>query len=429
MGLLLAQPDGREPIDDTRPTTREDGEPTAGDRRVTSDGSLTPGNAAVSETLVSAELPSPITGTAKQNAVFSRPFMLSGPKASIGGYTEINLNYSRTDGVNEGPAFELRRFDLFVYSPINRFVRVVADVEFEHGQEIHLENATVDVEVAPELLIRGGIILTPLGAFNQAHDGPLWDFVERPLVSTTLIPATFSEVGAGAHGTILIGPLDLDYQAYLTQGLADGVLDNALGRTSIPAGRSPGLFAEDNNNSPALSGRAAVRYRRVAEVGGSAYYGAFNTYVIDGLHVDRRRDLSIFAVDYRLSLPLLELRGEAAQAHIDVPASLRSIFGNRQRGVYVEAVVPTIRFAALGYDATQIDLGARFDYVDYNVGSLPTTGTSAGDDVTRATATVAWRWSASTVLRLNYGYTWTRDLVNSAIARTGALQLGFATYF
>ena len=374
--------------------------------------------------------PGTISGTAKQDAVFSRPFMVGGSSASLGGYTELSLNYARTDGIDEGPSFEFQRFNLFVYSPINRYVRFVAEVEFEHGtEEIKLETATVDVEALPELVFRAGIILTPLGAFNQAHDGPLWDFVERPLVSTTLIPATFSEVGAGAHGTILVGPLDLDYQAYVTQGLGDGVLDNPLGRTSIPAGRGNELFAEDNNRSPALTGRAALRYRRLAELGVSAYYGAFNTYVVDGLRIDSRRDLAIFAVDYRLSLTWLEVRGEAAHASIEVPASLLSTFGNRQWGTHTDVIAPLWRFAALGYDATQIEVGARVEYVDYNVGDLPATGTSAAQDITRLTASLAWRWSASTVLRANYGYAWERDLVRSATARTGTGRLGFATYF
>ncbi|MEZ0310421.1 MAG: hypothetical protein ACAI38_01520 [Myxococcota bacterium] len=374
--------------------------------------------------------PNPISGTAKQDAVFSRPFMIGGANASLGGYTEFSLNYARTDGIDEGPSFEFQRFNLFVYSPITRFIRFVAEVEFEHGtEEIKLETATVDIEAMPELVFRAGIILTPIGAFNQAHDGPLWDFVERPLVSTTIIPATFSEVGAGAHGTVLVGPLDLDYQAYVTQGLGDGVLDNPLGRTSIPAGRGNELFAEDNNRSPAFTGRAALRYRRLGELGLSAYYGAFNTYVVDGLRIDSRRDLLIAAVDYRLSLQWLEVRGEAAHASIDVPASLRSTFGNRQWGTHTDVIAPVWRFAALGYDATQIEVGARLEYVDYNVGELPATATSAAQDVTRVTGSVAWRWSASTVLRVNYGYAWERDLVRSATARTGTGRIGFATYF
>jgi hypothetical protein len=248
-------------------------------------------------------------------------------------------------------------------------------------------------------------------------------------VSTTIIPATFSEVGAGAHGTILVGPLDLDYQAYVTQGLGDGVLDNPLGRTSIPAGRGNELFAEDNNRSPAFTGRTALRYRRLAELGLSAYFGAFNTYVVDGLRIDSRRDLLIAAVDYRLSLPWLEVRGEAAHASVDVPASLRSTFGNRQWGTHTDVIAPVWRFAALGYDATQIEVGARFEYVDYNIGELPATQTSAAQDITRVTGSVAWRWSASTVLRANYGYAWERDLVRSATARTGTARLGFSTYF
>src|SRR5690606_3487884 len=160
-------------------------------------------------------------------------------KAAVGGYAEGNMNYRGEDGINEGPEFEFRRFNIFIFSTIGSRMRFVSELEFEHGTaEIALETALLDFEFFPELVLRVGVLLTPLGAFNQAHDGPIWDFVDRPLVSTLIIPSTFTELGAGLHGTVIAGPLDIDYQVYATQGLADGVVDNESGRTDIAAGRS-----------------------------------------------------------------------------------------------------------------------------------------------------------------------------------------------
>ena len=42
----------------------------------------------------------------------------------------------------------------------------------------------------------------PIGAFNVNHDGPRYEFIERPLVSTEIIPATLSEAGLGVHGRL-----------------------------------------------------------------------------------------------------------------------------------------------------------------------------------------------------------------------------------
>jgi hypothetical protein len=366
---------------------------------------------------------------ANQNAIYERPFVISGQRAAIGGYVEANLNYVGEEGINEGASFELRRFNIFLFSPLGQRMRFLSELEFEHGtEEIALETALVDLEIVPELVLRAGILLTPLGAFNQAHDGPLWEFVDRPLVSTTIIPATFSEVGGGAHGTILVGPLDLDYQLYATQGLADGVLDNELGRTSIPHGRSEELLAEDNNGQPAVTGRVALRYRALAELGVSAWYGAYNSHEVDGEKISPSRTLGIGAVDFAFTPGPLEVRGEVAFAWIDVPRALESAFGSRQWGLYVDAIAPIYRFSVLGLDKSSLNVGARFEHVDYHAGELAN-GDPAGNAVTRVAGSVSFRPSAETVFRINYVYQWATDLVNNAPARRVAMQFGIATYF
>lgn len=369
-------------------------------------------------------------GPAKQNAIYMRPFITSASRVSIGGYTEFNVNRVVTDGVSDGVSFEFQRFNLFVYSPINKMVRLLAELEFEHGtDEIALETALVDFTIMPELTLRAGIILTPLGLFNQAHDGPLWDFVRRPLVSTTIIPATFSEVGVGAIGTFIVGPLDLDYQFYVTQGLNDGIVDNPLGRTSIPNGKGQGLFEEDNNGSPALTGRLALRYDLIAELGVSGYFGAYNTSTIDGVRIDERRDLFIGALDYRFSTRFVEMRGEAVYAAIDVPSPIATTLGDRQWGLFVDVIVPLVHFSALKFEDTKIEVGTRFEHVDYNATRFASTNQRAGDEITRVTGVAAWRLSASTVLRVNYGYDWITDRLRSGTSRASTGEIGFATYF
>jgi hypothetical protein len=367
---------------------------------------------------------------ANQNAIYQRPFIVGGQRAALGGYMEANLNYRGEDGVDEGPGFELRRFNLFVYSAIGAHLRFLSELEFEHGtEEIKIETALLDIEIAPELVVRAGVLLTPLGAFNQAHDGPRWDFIERPLVSTTLIPSTFSELGAGVHGTFLVGPLDLDYQLYLTQGLADGIVDNATGRTDIAAGRAASLFEEDNNGRPALTGRAALRYEDMAELGLSGWRGAYNTFEVDGARVDAPRSLTIAALDASFQHRHIALRAEAAWAWIQLPPSLRGILGDQQRGMHLDAVAPVWTGELLGFEGSSLNLGARLDLVDYHAGTLRSTGQGAGESVARVTGAVSLRPGRETVLRLNYSREWITDLVGNAPARAAALQLGLSTYF
>ncbi len=366
---------------------------------------------------------------ANQNAIYERPFIVGAQRAAVGGYAEANLNYFGVDGIDEGPSFEFRRFNLFLFSNIGPGIRFLSELEFEHGtEEIKLETALVDVEIVPELVLRGGILLTPLGAFNQAHDAPIWDFVERPLVSTTIIPSTFSEVGFGLHGSIAASVVDLDYQLYATQGLSDGVLDNNEGRTSIPAGRSAFLFEEDNNNEPAVTGRFAVRYEGLAELGLSGWHGAYNTYEREGETVDDRRTLTIAALDFAFSPQWFEIRGEFAWAQIEVPDALASSFGQVQWGGHIDAVVPVWNFRLWGLEPSSLNVGTRLEYLDYHAGELAN-GDNAGEEVARVAGVVSFRPGSEAVFRLEYSYQWTTDVLGNVPSEQAAIQFGMATYF
>ena len=196
--------------------------------------------------------------TLAQDGIYNRPFIGSISSTSIGGYVEGNTNYFVEDGVSEGFSMELRRFNIFLFAQVSQRIRFLSELEFEHGtEEITLETALVDFQLGRGLVLRGGIILVPLGYLNQNHDSPRWDFVERPLVTTDIIPSTLSEVGFGANGRFASGELVFSYDAYLTNGLGAAVLTNETGRTDIPSGKNEELFGEDNNGSPTFSGRFA----------------------------------------------------------------------------------------------------------------------------------------------------------------------------
>jgi len=365
-----------------------------------------------------------------QEGIYARPFIGSVSSTSVGGYVEGNTNYFVEDGVSEGFSMELRRFNVFLFSQISQRVRFLSELEFEHGtEEIALETALIDVRVRPALILRAGIILPPIGYFNQNHDSPRWDFVDRPLVSTTVIPSTLSEVGGGVLGSVPVAGGVVSYDAYLTNGLTDGVVGNGLGRTDIPSGRGDEQFGEDNNGSPAVSGRLAYRQPRLGEVGIS-YYGAhYNTFRVEGEAVDDERWVGISALDVGTSVGAASLRGELAYATIDVPPSLAEIFGDTQWGAHVDLIVPLWHPEVLGYDDAVLSGALRLEHVDYNAGTFASTGAAIGDDVTALVAGVTFRPGPDTVFRANYRHHWARDFARNPTIRLVGFQLGFATYF
>ncbi len=377
-----------------------------------------------------AQVPADTARRPVQDGIFNRPVVGSLGRTAIGGYVEGNTNYAVEDGIGEGFSMELRRFNIFLFSSIGSRIRFISELEFEHGtEEIALETALIDVTINPSLVIRAGIILPPLGAFNVNHDSPRWNFVDRPLVSTQIIPATLSEVGFGVHGRLAPRGFGLTYDLYVTNGLGDGVILNAEGRTSLTDGKREEAFAEDNNGSPAISGRVAAQHARLGELGLSFYTGIYNSYRAEGVPVDQARRVSLFALDGITQVGPVELRGEAALASIDVPEDLRELFGHRQVGFHVDASMPVWKPRLRGFPSAALSADLRVEYVDRNVGTFSSTDGNIGDDVSAVVIGASFRPVNGTVFKANYRTQRTRDLLNNAAASLGAFQIGFATYF
>ncbi len=369
-----------------------------------------------------------------KDAVYQRPFVLrgelGGTSAAIGGYFEGNTNYFATDGISEGFSMELRRFNIFLYASLMERVKFISELEFEHGtEEIALETAVLDLELHPLLIFRAGILLVPLGYFNQNHDGPKWEFIDRPLVSTTIIPSTYSDVGFGVHGKGAMRQGWFTYEVYLLNGLQQDVIENETGRTFLPAGKDPARFGEDNNGSPALSGRLAFKRRKLGEAGLSAYRGAYNVFRLDGLLLDQRRSLTVLAADLNFSAGKLTVLGEAALAVVEAPRQLSPDIGRRQWGFHADLVYACWSGNLLGWRTVTLNGLLRGEFVDYNAGTFAETGGRIADELTALVTGLSLRFTPSTVLRANFRYEWQRDLLGNPAVRTAGFQFGFASYF
>ncbi|MDQ3138569.1 MAG: hypothetical protein M3Q93_13410 [Gemmatimonadota bacterium] len=365
-----------------------------------------------------------------QGGLYNRPFLASMGRTAIGGYLEGNTNYFREAGVSDGFSMELRRFNIFLFSSIGSRIRFISELEFEDGaEEIALETALLDFIVNPSFVVRAGILLPPVGAFNVNHDSPRWDVIDRPLVSTEIIPATLSEVGFGAHGRLFPRGFSVTYDAYLTNGLGDAVILNDAGRTRLASGKGTGLVAEDNNGRPALSARVGVQRRNLGELGLSYYGGTYNTFRVDGQDVDIRRGVSLLALDLNTEVRSVSLRGELALAWIDVPEDLRETFGDRQWGFHLDAVVPIFRPRIRGLADPVVNAVVRVERVDYNQGRFASTGDAIGDEIDAFTLGLSFRPVAGTVFKANYRHESIRDVLGNGPAERAGFQFGLATYF
>lgn len=367
-----------------------------------------------------------------QDQIYNRPFIsYKQARTAVGGYIEGNTNYISEDGVTEGFSMELRRFNIFLYSAISKRITFLSEIEFEHGtEEIAIETAQLDFKLHHSLNFRAGIILPQIGIFNQNHDSPNWEIIDRPLSSTTIIPSTLMEVGFGLFGKFYIDQNNVvTYNVYALNGLQDGILINEEGKTFIPAGKNAEMFEEDNNGSPMFNGRLAISNRTMGEIGFSYYGGIYNSYVLEGEQVTDARSLALMAVDYQFNIEKLQIKGEYVYAKIDIPSDLKEIFGAVQQGFFADLIYPIVQRRILGYDNAKIILTVRSEYIDYNVGTFSNNGAAIGDEIMSIVGGISFRPTRGTVYRFNYRHQRTTDILGNPPALLGGIQFGFASYF
>jgi hypothetical protein len=356
-----------------------------------------------------------------RGGVYDKPYQtrLLG-RTALGGYAEAHARYERVDGITEESGFEAKRFNIFTSTRVSDFVRMAAELEFEEGgDEIKVEYAAIDVRIHPALTLRGGMLLSPLGRFNLAHDSPLNEFTDRPLVSTEILGVALSEPGFGVLGQMPAGRQGrLTWEAYLTNGFHDGMITDSPDGTRIPLGRGN---TEDQNSSPAFVGRLAWSPAIGHEFGVSGHHGAWNQFTIDGTQVDERRDLTIGVVDAEITIAGVRISGEGALARAEIPPGLRGLYASRQAGWYLDVA----RDIGTGWNRTapgsRFTLKARVDAIDLDTEAV-------GHHVRQAGAGINFRPTSESVIKLELVRGWGYDQFNnrSDFAR---LLASFATYF
>lgn len=368
------------------------------------------------------------------DAAYNRPFLtVNKMPVALGGYLEANSFYSSADGVSEGLSFQARRLTMFMSASITKRIKFLSEMEFEDGtKEIGIEFAAMDVAFHPALNFRGGIVMNPIGAFNQNHDGPKWEFVERQDVAVNMLPATWSNAGFGLYGKTFKGNWVLGYEAYLTNGFDNSIIDNEENKTFLPASKeNDERFEESNSGKALMTGKVAIKNRKIGEIGFSYMGGVYNKFEDDGVTLDKERRLDVFAVDLNTTIKKTGtyIVGEAVWVMVDVPSTYTQQYGNKQQGAFIDIVQPVLKRKMFDWDDAVLNISARLDYVDWNVGKFNETNTEIGDDLWAITPAISFRPSAQTIFRLNYRYQWQTDILNNPPARTASWLFGFSTYF
>ncbi|NGP75408.1 hypothetical protein G3570_02100 [Balneolaceae bacterium YR4-1] len=289
-----------------------------------------------------------------------------GQGATIGGYGELHYNdVTYNANGDQGPGeFDFHRFILYAGYDFNDWIAFRSELEIEHtfvndGQgEVALEQAYVDLRYKPELGVRAGIMLVPVGIVNPIHEPPTFNGVERPNVEKYIIPSTWRESGIGIYGRTRSG---LSYEAYLMAGLdASGI----TGDEGIRGARQKAY--ESSTDNWALTGRLDYRANLNLTVGASYFYSDLSTdsqfgNAMEGARINMIEGHAIYTNSG------FEARLLAVYSGISNAEDVNNVFGNdigeSQYGGYLEAGYDLLRLSDADTEQ-QLILFARGEVYD-----------------------------------------------------------------
>ena len=217
--------------------------------------------------------------------------LLSGNYASavtVGAYGE--MLYNQPEGDNG--ELDVQRLGILLGYRFNDKAQFVTEIEFEHVEEVFVEQAFVNYNVGNNVSLRGGLMLVPMGIINEFHEPTTFNGTERPSMDNAIVPTTWRELGVGVNGRF--NSISLGYQAYLFNGFKStaangegGISGFLKGSNGLRGGRQKGI--KSTIDSPNLSTKLDYYGIRGLRLGFSTYFGktqaADDVEEIDGANI------------------------------------------------------------------------------------------------------------------------------------------------
>jgi hypothetical protein len=195
-----------------------------------------------------------------------------GKAVTVGAYGELTYNQPNS----QSGELDVQRLVLLFGYKFNDKTQFVTEVEFEHVQEVFIEQAFVNYNIASSISLRGGLMLVPFGIINEFHEPTTFNGVERPALDNVIVPTTWREIGVGVTGRF--NEISLGYQAYVFNGFKSSELNgsgglNGLlkGSNGIRGGRQKAI--QSTVSSPTFSTKLDYYGIPGLRIGLSGYFG------------------------------------------------------------------------------------------------------------------------------------------------------------
>lgn len=268
--------------------------------------------------------------------------LLSGNYASavtIGAYGEVLYNQPEGDNGE----LDVQRLVLLLGYSFNEKTQFVTEIEVEHVEEIFVEQAFVNYNVADNLNLRGGLMLVPMGIVNEFHEPTTFNGTERPQMDNVIVPTTWREIGVGVSGRF--NALSLGYQGYIFNGFKStepdgegGVNGFLSGGSGLRGGRQKAI--QSTINSPTFATKLDYYGISGLRLGFSTYFGKTQAEdAIEDLN-GANIGISMLGLDARYAWQRFSARGQFVRAFLsdteDYNALTGSDLGSALQGWYVE---------------------------------------------------------------------------------------------
>jgi len=221
----------------------------------------------------------------------TKKILLTDPNLfAIGSYGEAHYNQEIIENTFQNGNMDLHRVILFMGYKFNNNIQFFSEIEFEHVQEVYVEQAFMNYRFNNAFNLKAGIILIPMGVVNEFHEPTLFNGVERSDIDKYILPTTWREMGIGSHG--ILKKANLQYQLYMVNGFK-GYNGSALvsGKNGLRSARQKG--AEATFRTPSFTGKLTYYGINGLNLGVSGYYGQTESTLYDGLGRDDQEGIAM----------------------------------------------------------------------------------------------------------------------------------------
>lgn len=250
----------------------------------------------------------------------------------ISGYGSFKYHNNLTE---KTASVNVDRIILFVGHKFNKRISFFSEMELENAivtggkasGEFALEQAFLKFDINRRNYITAGLFIPRIGIINENHLPTTFNGNDRTYVETSIIPATWRELGIGYYGTSKRIP-GLNYSAALLNGLNSGRFTNGTG---IKDGRYEG----NNASASALALTGALLYyngnfraQASAYVGGSA---GLPKFLADSLQLESGlfgTPVSLYEANIQYNTKKLSFRALATFVNIPNAKQINRAYAN-----------------------------------------------------------------------------------------------------